>query len=108
MVNYYLVILGIVGLVLCVILACLQPVYKKIMYWMRKIELNKFKKFIKNTVIPIFNKQHQGEGDDRFAVLMLASKANLWGLSKIFKRVHTSFFNNPLVNPCFLVSLFPS
>ena len=34
--------------------------------------------------------------------MMLASKACLWGLSKIpVKRVNTSFFNNPLVNPSF-------
>ena len=100
MVKYYLVILGIVGLIPCVILA--YNLYKKIMYWLREIELNQFKKFIKNTVIPTFNEQRQGEGDDRFAVLMLASKANLWGLSKMsFKRVHTSFFNNPLVNHSF-------
>ena len=75
MVNYYLVILGIVRLTLCVILAC--NLYKKIMYWMREIELNQFKKFIKNAVIPTFHEQRQGEGHDRFAVLMLASKANL-------------------------------
>lgn len=62
--------------------------------------MNKFKKFIKDKVILTFNEQRQGEGDDRFAVLMLASKASLWGLSNSsFKRVHTRFFSNPLVNP---------
>ena len=91
MANYYLVILGItVGLILCAILA--YNLYKKIMYWFRVIKMNRFKEFIKNKVILTFNEQRQGEGDDRFAVLMLASKANLWELSKtVFERVHTSF-----------------
>jgi hypothetical protein len=72
------------------------------MNWLRVIEMNKFKKFIKDKVIPTFNEQRQGEGDDKFAVLMLTSKASLWGLSNSsFKRVHTSFFNNPLINSSF-------
>ena len=55
-------------------------------------------------VIPRFNEQRQGEGDDRFAILMLASTTSLWQLSNTtFKRVPTSFFHNPLVN-----SLYPS
>lgn len=105
MANYYLVILGItVGLTLCAILA--YNLYKKIMYWFRVIEMNRFKEFIKNKVILTFNEQRQGEGDDRFAVLMLASKASLWELSKmVFKCVHTSFLTILWLTLHFLPSL---
>ena len=54
MVNSNLVILGIVGpTILCAILA--YNLYKKIKNYLRVIEMNKFKKFIKDKVIPTFN-----------------------------------------------------
>ena len=100
MVDYYLAILGIMGLIILIILA--YNLYKKIIECWKVIEMNKFKEFIKDKVIPTFNEQRQGESDDRFAVLLLASKASLWGLkNSSFKRVHTRFFSNPLVDPSF-------
>ena len=66
------------GLIILIILA--YHLYKKIMECWKVIEMNKFKEFIKDKVIPTFNEQRQGESDDRFAILLLASKASLWGL----------------------------
>ena len=54
-----------------------------------------FYAFIKDRVISTFNKQLQdGENDDQFAVLMLASTTSLWQLSKMrFQREKRSVFS---------------
>ena len=78
--------------------------YKKWKRWCRKRELEWFKTFIRDQLISIFHRQRQGEIDDRFAVLMVATTTNLGQLSKMrFKRVKDStlFFKDPLYDPSF-------
>ena len=78
--------------------------YTKWKSWCRKRDLERFKAFIRDRVISTFHHQRQGEIDDRFAVLMLATTINLGQLSKMrFERVKDSmlFFKDPLYDPSF-------
>ena len=93
-----LVLSGLIGYV------CIRIIYKKWKNYCRKRELERFKAFIRDQVISTFHQQRQGENDDRFAVLIVATTKNLGQLSKMrFKRVKDSmlFFKDPLYDPSF-------
>ena len=86
--------------VLVVVVICLVCyIYKlwiKIKKWCRDREYQRFKsKFIRESLIGTFSQQlEDGHGDNRFAVLMLASTTSLWQLSKTkFERVRSSIFS---------------
>ena len=91
-------------LVVVVCLICYYILYKlwiKIKKKCRDREDQRFKsKFIRESLIRTFSQQlEEGHGDNRFAVLMLASTTSLWQLSKTkFERVRSSIFSyrNPL------------
>lgn len=78
--------------------------YTKWNNWCRERDLERFKAFIRDQVISTFHHQRQGEIDDRFVVLMVATTTNLGQLSKMrFERVKagTLFFKDPLYDPSF-------
>ncbi len=83
---------------------CILTLYTRLKNWCRERELKQFKTFIRDQVISTFHHQRQGEKDDRFAVLMVATTTSLGQLSKMtFERVKGNwfFFKDPLYDPSF-------
>ena len=95
---YFLIVVSGLVYILYMLSMCIR-LYEKWKRWCRKRDLERFKAFIRDQVISIFHHQRQGEIDDRFAVLMVATTTNLGQLSKMrFEREKVSmlFFKDPL------------